>query len=365
MTALEHFKAVVDEEREYFDGHLSLPWSPPPLSDPLWKHDAVAQVLDLDASQAEPFLQYMFEDESSALTGIAVRLVGNLMLMDHAEQVRNALNHDSMPVRALAAWAVGELQDAEGIAQLYDTRDEEHGEVKKMVVQVLQRARDPRAIPLLGRWIGRAREDEELRCNACKALGHLGDDAAVPVLARVLSDETALVTLRQQAANSLGRIQSKETRELLLKRVESGDVTAAPWCLEAFIDTKAEEVPEALGGLSTHKDPGVRAAALRAAPLHCTNFAEGLAKHCLSDADESVRGVAFEVLTKMNPASRHWAAMRFLEDPSLELRRRAVQLAEELSGQQFSVAVDGVVSTEQLERAVSLARDALQSAEQA
>ena len=78
-----------------------------------------------------------------------------------------------------------------------------------------------------------------LKRNACVALGNLGDAAAVPALARALSDDDALV--RSHAAWALGRIGGAAAQSALR--------AAQP--TEPDADA-AEEIALALAGIQNH-----------------------------------------------------------------------------------------------------------------
>lgn len=354
----------LDAAREYFENHWSLPWSPASLADPVWKHELLRAVENCKPPAADSLIDALLDRESFVMTGIAVHAVAHHHRREFGPRIRHHLRHPSLPVRALTARALGRIRDAVGIELLYETKDDEHGEVKKVVVGVLQSLMDPRAIPLLGRWIGRAKEDDSLRCAACHALGVFADDAAVPILMRVIADDSAAEALRIEAAWALGRIPGEEPARILLRRIETGHPATTRPCMEALWDRKERGLRATLLAFARHKRAEVRMCLLHVLALRNRSDAVELAKQLAEDPDAAVRRTCFSILTASGAKERERCILSFFEDPSLALRAEALKAFQEMTGYSVGYRDGGDMPLEDLDRAIALARQSLTSSEE-
>ena len=215
MRSPDALIAEFESHREHLEEHWFLPWSECRHTEPVWNHELVQSLESSPDAWFDDVAVALIEHESYALRGIALHLIARRQRPGFLLAIRNSLTNDSLHVRALAAVAVGEMRDPDGLDLLLDTKDTEHAEVKKAIVDALRTIGDTRSIPLLARWVGRVGEDDELRRKACQALGSIADDAAMPVLHRVLEDETVADDVREDAAIAIGRIGGTEALLLL------------------------------------------------------------------------------------------------------------------------------------------------------
>ena len=155
-------------------------------------------------------------------------------------------------------------------------------------------------------------EDSRTRWHAARAIGLIGEDAlsALPTLVALLADTDPVVVT--QSAAAIGLI-----------REDDGRTTMPAADAEAYASAA-----ESLAKSTTHPDPRVRRAAVRAlrrlipspqqlAPLLSTQLADGdpsvvmPALHTLADMDDDAVPFLMEALKQ--PKSRYWASVALTE----------------------------------------------------
>jgi HEAT repeat protein len=209
--------AAFEQLHEELEDRWCLPWCQSHHLDPVWRHALVQELARVDDETFDAIAGSLLDGKSHAVRGITLHLIGDRPRSTLLPQVRASLGDPDPTVWALAAAAIGRLEDEEGFDDLLDTPDRARAPVKKAVADALATFRHPRCIPLLARWVGRVGEDDELRRKACRTLGLIGDDAAMPALSRVLGDRTISEDVRCEAALAIGSIRAPEARALLAK----------------------------------------------------------------------------------------------------------------------------------------------------
>jgi hypothetical protein len=172
-------------------------------------------------------------------------------------------------VRKQVTRALGEIGDPAAVPALIAALNDEDGEVRWGAAEALGEIGDPAAVPAL---IAALRDEErKVRWGAAEALGEIGDPVAVPALTAALSDENQEV--RWGAAEALGKI---------------GDPAAVPALIAALNDKVSRVRQEAQWALA-HIGPAA-VPALRAA---------------LRDEDQDVRREAKEALSFISWLRKH------------------------------------------------------------
>lgn len=92
--------------------------------------------------------------------------------------------------------------------------------VREAIVETIGEFRTPLASQVLE--AGLADEDIEVRRQCCRALGRRGDPTAVPVLARVISNEQS-IDVRLEAVDALASINSPDAYAALTVALEDRD----------------------------------------------------------------------------------------------------------------------------------------------
>ena len=196
----------------------------------------------------------------------------------------------SVEVRRTAAWALGQIEDAEGVpALLYALANDDDVEVRRTTVWALGQIESPEAVDGLAGVLDDA--DDETRSQAAWALGQIEAPEAVPALTRLLQDPSAPV--RSQAAWALGQI----------------------------------EVASAVDGLVGALDDEVAAVRSQAAwalgQIESRDAVEGLARAVANDEQAAVRSQAAWALGQIEPSTAPQALIDALDDESQAVRGQA------------------------------------------
>lgn len=354
MQSVDELALELESRREHLEERWCLPWYQDRQPEPIWSDPVVLSLDAYDDDALSQLATRLLKSTSHAIRGIALHFIAVRRLTGHHARVHEALADESLHLRALASVVIGALRDLEGLELLLETKDSEHPEVKKAIVDALRTIGDTRSIPLLARWVGRVGEDDELRLKACQALGSIGDDAAMPVLARVMEDDTVAPDVRSAATLAVGTIGGREAQQLLLNGLKKGRVEVRPLCVEALLPFRDASVMEALVAAVERDAAGeVRRLALRAVVELGGATAVHLARGALDDPDSEVRALACKALVSLDAtpdATRRVAAR--LDDPEETVRAQALRSLARATGRDF-----GPKNGEPLEAALSRARE--------
>jgi len=107
------------------------------------------------------------------------------------------------PVRAGALRGLGRSGSAEAVQQAVACADESSPSLQRAAEEVLQRAVDPKAVPLLGRIATDPGRSDELRIAACRGLGRTRTKEAAEALTALLADGTTRQSVRAAASDAL------------------------------------------------------------------------------------------------------------------------------------------------------------------
>ena len=110
------------------------------------------------------------------------------------EPLVEALQDEQYPVRQVAAMALGEIRDPEGIKGLVERLGDEHYVVRQAAAVSLGKIGVVEAIEPLLRAVGD--ESEIVRRAVVNALGMIGDEVALPALVRVEAEDIEAVAKR-------------------------------------------------------------------------------------------------------------------------------------------------------------------------
>jgi phycocyanobilin lyase alpha subunit len=177
------------------------------------------------------------------------------------------------------------------------------------------RSRHPETLPLLRAALAQRRprdpgagvEQNAVARNAARALGKLGDPAAIPDLLATLEDPDD--GLREAAARALGELRAEQAVPALCQRLSSGPAGAgAPRPDAPRLQEPCEAMIEALGEI------GVASGAVIAVIEPFTGHDRPV-----------IRSAACRALLQLAPAQR-WAdeLMALLGHPQLQVRRAAL-----------------------------------------
>ncbi len=353
---------IVEEARgfrDFFEQNWNLPWYHDKASASVWRHKLLHLIANLPESIFEGVVLLMLDDSSFALRGIGLHMARVRGATRFAPSAVHLMSDPSIHVRALAAAALGQFGDEPGIEALLETKDGEHTEVKKAVVEAFKRLRDVRCIPLLSRWTGRVGENDGLRKLGCEALGAIADDAGMPVLQRILTDETVADDIRGEAARAIGMIGVPEAHVHLV----GGLKNERPWirarCAEGLaLARDASSFPLVVPLLAASEPWMVRTLAIEAVARLGGEKALDHVSPLLADKEIQIRSSACVALGIIGTTAAQKALKLGLQDPERVVRAQALEALTRASGQDFGFRIDqhhGTLDPRALDAAVKTA----------
>lgn len=132
-----------------------------------------------------------------------------------------------------AAWALGQLADRRAAEALLTVVSGAHGPALLEAAKWLGNLRRKRtALPLVAIML--MAEDHEQRAAAAYALGWIGDKRAIDPLERVLSNEAEAPTVRGQAAEALAYLNARESVGTLMAGLGDPAAEVRFWCAFAL-----------------------------------------------------------------------------------------------------------------------------------
>jgi HEAT repeat protein len=258
------------------------------------------------------------------------------------------------PVRAAAVEALGELPAAEaGDALLAALRDPEE-EVRQAAAVALGRRKEARAVEPLRQALDEASNPPWLRGEAARALGQIGDAAALPSLVRGLEGADAFV--RKCCAQALGALGDAQALGAL------GDAQAVAPLVAALPGAEKEvreAVASALGRLKARQalpqllellqdaeEPVREAAAEAVAAVGDAEAVEPLAQ-VLRQGAAPARQLAADLLGKLGGAAAVPPLLAALGDADKEVRETAAWALGEVGDERAAGALAGARQDEE------------------
>lgn len=360
MPTAEEILEEAVKLKDHFEKNWILPWHETRGPGSIWHHRLVHLLARLPDDLFDEVMDGLLRQGSFALRGLGLHLVRVRGKEPFSPLVRELCQDSSLHVRALAAAAVGQFNDSEGLDVLLETKDGENPEVKKAVVDAMKRIRDPRCIPLLARWVGRVGEDDDLRHKACEALADIGDEAAMPVLMRVIEDETAADDVRGEAARAIGLIAGPEAKEVLLRNLSH----QRPWIRARSAEGLGllgdrQSLERLLPLLESSNPWMVRTHAIGAV---ARLGGQGALKHLtplLKDPELRIRSETAAALALVDSPQARDLLQGMLDDPELPVRVAALGAFARVTGEDFGFRLEdhqGALDPSALEKALRAAR---------
>lgn len=159
--------------------------------EPIVRATAAHAVLSLPANEAVTTLSPLLNEKSEFVRQQVAYALGQTRSVLAVQLLVASLTGDKADsVRGAAAVALGEIADASAVFPLAGILDRD--------LMAVGQAKSKKST--------RKKENEFVARVAARALGQIGNRAAVPALAKVLSDETGPDDLRREAAAALGQI---------------------------------------------------------------------------------------------------------------------------------------------------------------
>lgn len=142
-------------------------------------NDRVYPLLVELGAAAVPYLLERVEDPDRIRREHVIAALGNLRTREAVAPIGRVLRQTGLERRYVAAWALGEIGDAAAIPALIASLDDEDAEVRKYATRSLIKLDRATVTPLID-YLRNA--SPRGAAGAIRALGDIGDPAALPVL---------------------------------------------------------------------------------------------------------------------------------------------------------------------------------------
>lgn len=166
-----------------------------------------------DPKAVEPLIDVLQNDKNGSVRLYAARALGELGDISATEPLIQSLKEDrNVDVRVRAARALGKLGGTEVVAPLVEALSDNNSQVcltaTDALIEIGEIAVDALVISL-------KHDKVNVRCDATRALGELGNPKAVDAIIDMLGDEW--VNVRIYAVNSLGKLGDKKAVPALVR----------------------------------------------------------------------------------------------------------------------------------------------------
>lgn len=242
------------------------------------------------------------------------------------EPLLGALTVDEPKARGQAAWALGQIGDAQAVEPLAAALIDPDEDVRLAVAEALVRFRDVRAVTALVAVLADAEANTQRRVRAIKALGILKDTRTVEPLLAALNNGDPDV--RQAATKALGELKDVQSVTPLLGALKTQDSPIGSQAAETLAKMGDIAVTPLMDALHD-KDHRVRARAAGAlAKIGQTTLEPLLA--ALQDQRYEVRQGAAAALAKTGDRRAVEPLVATLWDDDSEVRKAAAEALEAL-----------------------------------
>jgi HEAT repeat protein len=161
----------------------------------------------------------------------ATRLLGRIAAPEGVPLLQALLRNSDPRVAREAVAALSSINDPSAARAIHVALRTAAGELRRAIVDALVADRDPRVIPMLLRILDESQplgKDHEVVLETLTALGIVGTDQAVPILA-VLIQRTALLrrrklrALKERGISALARIGTTKATHVIEEAARTGD----------------------------------------------------------------------------------------------------------------------------------------------
>jgi HEAT repeat protein len=268
-------------------------------------------------------LEHQLGDSVPGPAAMAAWALGELQDPASEQALIEAVHSTAPRVRLAGVWALGELQDASAAREVVPMLRDPDSAMRATAAEALGEMKSARTgAALVGALTDRA---ASVREAAVRALDDLREHSAIPALeGMVLNDPDP--DIRRAAANALGDFSASRSLEPLARALADRDPEVQREAAEAIGDLDdVSKAPPALVRASASTDLELRRRATRTLgkigdPATVTALAERI-----TDDDKDVRLSAVEGLGEMKVPSAIPSLTRALGDRDPEVRRAAAE----------------------------------------
>jgi len=176
-----------------------------------------ATLLELGASAA-PALLARIESDDTQQREYIVAALGTLKVSEAIPAIRKLLASPPLQRRYVAAWALGEIGDPQGIDPLLAALADDNAEVRRYATRALIKFNKAAVLPLIGHL---ETAQGESAASAIRALGDITDPRALEILLA-----HAQGPLRAEAFLALGKLRDARAESVLIAGLADDDSQA-------------------------------------------------------------------------------------------------------------------------------------------
>jgi HEAT repeat protein len=161
----------------------------------------------------------------------AAQMLGRIAVPDAVPLLQPLMRRADPRVARAAIAALGHIDDPSAARAIHTMLRAAQGDLRRMVVDVLVADRDPRVVPILARIVGESEHlgpDHEIVLETLAAMGTVGSEQAVPVLATVIVRRAVfrrrkLRALKERGVKALLDIGGPSAEAALDEAARTGD----------------------------------------------------------------------------------------------------------------------------------------------
>jgi hypothetical protein len=159
------------------------------------------------------------------------RLLGKIGSADGVPLLQPLLRQNDPRVAREAVAALGVIPDPSAARAIHTVLRAATGAVRRAVIEALVAEKDPRVVPMLVRILEESEplgKDHDVALETIEALGRVGTDASVPILATMAQRKKffggrKLRALKERSVDALARVKTAKAGEALKDAAQHGD----------------------------------------------------------------------------------------------------------------------------------------------
>lgn len=272
-------------------------------------------------TQAIEYLIAQLDHDSACVRRVAARMLGRSIVSN--DRLAASLGSSSPRIREAAAYAIGEDGDRRPLrAPLERALSDRAPAVAAMAAWALGEIQDPASVEALSR--SARSSDPRLRIAAVWALGEIEDPKSVADITAALRDTNP--TLRAIAARALGNIGARASAEPLAAALSDSEAEVRYSAAAAIGDLDdLHAAPAALVRAASTEDPRLRITVAKALAEIADPATTPALAALVTDADTAVRLAAVEGLGEIATQATVPALTKALRDTDPRVRKAAAE----------------------------------------
>jgi cyclophilin family peptidyl-prolyl cis-trans isomerase/HEAT repeat protein len=234
-------------------------------------------------------------------------------------------------------YALQRVEDSKTLPALRALVRDPHANTRFFAIKGLGVLRDRSATTLLLPLVGQA--DQRAALEAVRALGRIGDRAAVEPLIDVVISEAASPTLRVEAIASLGAIGGEGVTDLLIDLFSNRSAALRAAAIQALAALDPFSFVAVLSGFELDRDWTVRVALARALGTQTPEAGLPRLRLMLTEQDQRVIPAVLDALEKLRAPEIMDVALKRLGADDPAVRTAAARIIERLKPAQGAAAL--------------------------